>query len=181
MSNDDSLRRKNRKPLILVFIGLCFLIFYNFGFILTNLYDLSSQKIIKRSALRDDIKVGEIVPLKKLNPNLAGTVCILYPYGRKLNSVPDDIMSKVNPFLESENVAFGEGEWAFIFINNDKIDLAHYNIYKDLTILNPKPLKNLQEIIPTNFEPADCVEIEHAGLAKVFVFGRSSLMLGRIK
>ncbi|MDD5586249.1 MAG: hypothetical protein PHY92_04745 [Alphaproteobacteria bacterium] len=181
MQNDDSLRRENRKPLILVFVGLCFLIFYNFGFILTTIYDLSDQHIIKRSALRDDIKIGEVVPLKKLAPNLAGTVCVIYPYGRNLSFVSEDIMSKVNPILEREGFSLGEGEWAFVFINNEDVDLARYHLYKDLGIQSFENLHDLQKIIPSGFEPTKCVEIEQAGLFKAFIYDRPSLMLGRIK
>lgn len=123
--------------------------------------------MIERNVFENTLKVGQVLPLRKLVNIPASRVCVLYPYQDR---VPENFTesSRINDYLRSSKYMGDEGHWSLLIVEPNKILISRFARY-NLDILSSSEDHHVSHTkLPHYFEEHfDCGTWGAAAVAKI--------------
>jgi hypothetical protein len=139
------------------------------------------ENFIEEADLQKNIKIDEVVALRKFLKTERGTLCVLFPYQEDVvNSKP--YSDRINNYLKKINYVADEGHWAFVFVNDEIVKISKIKRSEKLDIMGIREINSIQgKKLPVNFLPTNCVSVDKGLLWKIKINERVFLILGESK
>lgn len=139
------------------------------------------ENFIKEIDLQENIKIDEVVALRKFLKNEIGTLCVLFPYQEDvINNKP--YSERINDYLKKINYVADEGHWAFVFVNDEIVKISKMKRTERLDVMGGREMNAIQnKKLLVNFLPVNCVSVEKGFLWKVRINERVFLILRESK
>ena len=139
-----------------------------FALSLQGCFPRRSPQMIERNVFENTLKVGQVLPLRKLVNIPASHVCVLCPYQ---DHVPENFTesSRINDYLRSSKYMGDEGHWSLLIVEPNKISISRFARSERLDIL---PFSKIHLVsrakLPNNFlQPLYCALSAAAAVAKI--------------
>jgi hypothetical protein len=92
-----------------------------------------AEPMINRSDL-ENVKVGEVVPLKPLLKKPAESVCVLHPHQESLTETTGPLAAKVNAHLAKKHYVDDDPLWALVFVDAGTVTVQVFDTSEKLNL-----------------------------------------------
>ena len=128
----------------------------------------------------ENIEIGKTKKLSEIFSFSAQNFCVLQPYQDRvtLNSA---FTERVNRYLSERNYVSSEGNFSFVMIGEEEIEVftIDRSNYLDL-LVSDKVTSSVEMALPKGFVPQDCARSEFASLLKIRAHERNYVVLGEM-
>ncbi len=153
-----------------------------FGFLLCLSMSGCDSKYERQiiNQLQNELKVGQIIPLSSVLNIADGDVCLLYPYQDDVaREAPQS--TRINAYLEASDYKGGEGHWAFVVAEPEKMQLLKFRLSRKLDVTSYAIQQKNKTQLPPGFVPVNYASLAQAVLTKIELHSEIYLIMGEMK